>query len=56
MDGSPPGFSVHEILQGRILQWIAIPSSDNLLDPGIKPGSTALQEEALPSKSSGKPI
>ena len=26
-DPSPPGFSVHEILQARILDWAAIPSS-----------------------------
>ena len=27
MDCSPPGFSVHETLQARILEWIAMPSS-----------------------------
>ena len=27
MDCSPPGFSVHGILQSRILEWVAIPSS-----------------------------
>ena len=27
MDCSPPGFSVHGILQARILKWIAIPFS-----------------------------
>ena len=27
MDGSPPGSSVHGILQARILEWIAMPSS-----------------------------
>ena len=27
MDGSLPGFSVHEILQARILEWVAMPSS-----------------------------
>ena len=27
MDYSLPGFSVHKILQARILEWIAIPSS-----------------------------
>ena len=27
MDGSPPGSSVHGILQARILEWVAIPSS-----------------------------
>jgi len=26
-DGSPPGSSVHRILQARILQWVAMPSS-----------------------------
>ena len=25
MDCSPPGSSVHEILQARILEWVAIP-------------------------------
>ena len=24
MDCSPPGSSVHDILQGRVLQWVAI--------------------------------
>ena len=27
MDGSPPGSSVHGILQARILEWFAMPSS-----------------------------
>ena len=27
MDRSPPGSSVHEILQARILEWVAIPLS-----------------------------
>ena len=27
MDGSLPGSSVHEILQARILEWVAIPFS-----------------------------
>ena len=27
MDCSPPGSSVHEILQARILEWGAMPSS-----------------------------
>ena len=27
MDGSPPGCSVHGILQTRILEWVAMPSS-----------------------------
>ena len=27
MDSSPPGSSVHGILQARILEWVAIPFS-----------------------------
>ena len=27
MDNSPPGFSVHRILQARILEWVTIPFS-----------------------------
>ena len=36
---SPPGSSVHGILQARILEWVAIPQevSKGLPDPGIEP-------------------
>ena len=27
IDGSPPGSSVHRILQARVLEWVAIPFS-----------------------------
>ena len=33
MDGSPPGSSVHGILQARILEWIAQPSSRGSSQP-----------------------
>ena len=33
MDYSPPGFSVHEILQARILEWVAMTSSRGSLQP-----------------------
>ena len=33
MDGSPPGFSVHSILQARILEWVAISSSRRCSQP-----------------------
>ena len=39
MDCSPPGSSVHGILQARMLEWVAMPSSPDLSDPGIKPAS-----------------
>ena len=35
MDCSPPGSSVHEILQARILEWAAVSSPGNLLNPGL---------------------
>ena len=39
MDCSPPGSSVHGILQTRILEWS--PPPEDLLNPGIKPMSLA---------------
>ena len=36
---SPPGSSVHGILQARILEWAAISSCRDLPDPGIEPMS-----------------
>ena len=33
MDCSLPGFSVHGILQARILEWVAVPSSRGLSQP-----------------------
>ena len=41
MDCSPPGCSVHEILQARILEWVAFPSPRDLPVPGINPSSLA---------------
>ena len=32
MDCSPPGSSVHSILQARILEWVAMPFTGNLPD------------------------
>ena len=39
MDCSLLGFSVHQILQARILKWVVVPSPRDLLDPGIEPES-----------------
>ena len=47
MDCDPPGSSVHGILQARILEWLAVPSPGDLPDPGIKPGSPAVQTDSL---------
>ena len=54
MDYSPPRSSVHRILQARILEWVAVPFSRDLPDPGIKPRSPALQANSLPSEPPGK--
>ena len=52
---SPPGSSVHEILQARILEWVAIPFSRGFPDPGNEPWSPALQADSLLSEPAGKP-
>ena len=36
MASIPPGCSAHEILQARILEWIAMPSSGDLPHPGTE--------------------
>ena len=49
MDCSPPGFSVHGILQIRILEyWVAIPFSRGFSRPRDRPGSPELQADYLP--------
>jgi len=42
MDYSPPGSSVHEISQARILEWAAMSSPEGLPDSEMEPGSPAL--------------
>ena len=54
MDCSPPGSSVHGISQEGILEWLPFPSPGDLLAPGIKPESLALQADTLPTEPSGK--
>ena len=53
VDCSPPGSSVHGVLQARILE--PFPSPGDLPDPGIEPWSPALQEDSLPSEPPGWP-
>ena len=60
IDGSPPGSLVHEILQSRILEWVAMPSSRG---PSAPRGWTLSllrllhwQAGSLPLASPGKPI
>ena len=50
----PMDYTVHGILQARILEWEAFPFSRDLPKTGIKPRSTALQEDSLPAEPQGK--
>ena len=58
MNCSPPGSSVHGILQARILEWVAISFSRGSSPPAIEssPGSPALQADPLPTELQGKPL
>ena len=49
-------YTVHGILQARILEWVAFPFSRGSLNPGIEPRSPALQADCLPAQPQGKPI
>ena len=52
-DCGPPGSSVHEILQVRILEWVAIYSSRESSQPGIESRSPTLQADSLPLGKTG---
>ena len=52
----PMDYTVHGILQARILEWVAVPSPGDLPNPGIQPKSPALQADSLPAEPPGKPI
>ena len=57
MDYSPPGSSVHGILQARILEWVAISSSRGSSPPKDQTHvsvSSALPADYLPGGSDGK--
>ena len=56
MDYSQPGSSVPwGFSRQKILEWVAMPSSRDLPNPGIEPRSPTLQEDSLPSEPPGKP-
>ena len=50
-------WSVHGILQPRIVEWVTIPSSRGFSrpNPGIEPRSPAFQVDSLSSEPPGKP-
>ena len=40
----------------RILEWVAYLSPEDLPNPGVEPGSPALQMDSLPTELPGKPF
>ena len=52
---NPVDYTVHGILQARILKWVAFPSPEDLPDPGIESRSPAPQADSLPAELPGKP-
>ena len=50
MDSSPPGSSVHEFSRQENCSGLPFPSPGDFPNPGIEPGSPALQADSLPTK------
>ena len=53
MDCSPPGSLSMEFSRQEYRSGLLFPSPGDLPDPGIKPGSPALQADSLPSELKG---
>ena len=51
---NPMDYTVHAVLQSRILEWVVFPSPGDLPNPGIKPRPPALRAY-LPAEPRGKP-
>ena len=51
----PVDYTVHEILQARILEWVAIAFSRGSPQPRDQTGSPALQADSLPAEPQTKP-
>ena len=51
---NPMDYTVHAILQARILEWVAIPFSRGSSQLGIEPKSPALQSGSLSAEPLGK--
>ena len=52
----PMHYTVHGILQARILEWYPFPFPGDLPNSGIRPRSPALQADSLPAEPQGKPL
>ena len=54
VDCSPSDSSAHEILQARILEWVASPPPGDLPMPGVEPESPVLQVDSFTIEPLGK--
>ena len=54
-DCSPPGSSVHRILQARILEWVAVPSSRGSFQPRDQTHISYITGGSLPLSHQGSP-
>ena len=52
---NPVVYTVHGILQARILEWVAFPFSRDFPNPGIEPRSPPLQADSLLAEPQRKP-
>ena len=48
-------YTVHGILQARLLEWVPFPFPGDLPNPGVKSRSPTLQADSLPAEPQGKP-
>ena len=55
MDRSPPGFSVHGILQAKIVEWVSIPSSTGYSWPRDRTCVSCIAGGFLTAEPPGKP-
>ena len=50
----PMDYTIHGILQARILEWVAFPFSRGCSQPRDRPRSPTLQVDSLPTEPQGK--
>ena len=56
MDCSPPGSSVHGILQARILEWVAMPFSRGSSQPRDGTWISCIAGRFFTTETPGKPV
>ena len=52
---NPMDYTVHGLLQARILVWVAFTFTNGSSNPGIEPRLPTLQADSLPAVPQGKP-